>query len=193
MPTTPTPAPAAAAPATELLVHVDGPLAAAVGAWLATRGRAGGPPGGTAPLLAVRVLAGSPGRGAVVAGDGAPAPGDGAAAIGRAAWGAPAPAPPWLRPADARLLGLVARGASNPQLGRALHLTRHGVDHRLERLCRLTGAANRTELAAWAGVHGLYHPAEAEAPAPAGAPRPRRAVARRRQGARRARPRARLR
>jgi hypothetical protein len=66
------------------------------------------------------------------------------------------------------------------------------VGHRLARLFRLTGVANRTQLAAWAGAHGLYHPTGVEQPAPPDAPGPRRAGARLQPAPRRARPQSRL-
>jgi DNA-binding NarL/FixJ family response regulator len=55
-----------------------------------------------------------------------------------------------------RLLTLVARGLSDRQIGAEVALSWHTVNHRIKQLCRLLGVRNRTELAAWAAVHGLY-------------------------------------
>ena len=54
------------------------------------------------------------------------------------------------------LLALVARGLSDREIGAALHLSPHTVKHHVESLRAEVGARNRTELAAWAGRHGLY-------------------------------------
>jgi DNA-binding NarL/FixJ family response regulator len=56
------------------------------------------------------------------------------------------------------LLELVAQGLPDHEIGRRLHLSPHTVKHQIERLRREVGARNRTELAAWAGCHGLYTP-----------------------------------
>jgi DNA-binding NarL/FixJ family response regulator len=56
----------------------------------------------------------------------------------------------------ARLLGLLALGLPDHEIGRRLHLSRHTVKHRLEGLRNEVGVRNRIELAAWAGRHGFY-------------------------------------
>jgi DNA-binding NarL/FixJ family response regulator len=65
---------------------------------------------------------------------------------------------------DARLAALVAQGLSNRQLGEMLHMSRFGIDHRINRLCAGLRVRDRVELAAWAGAHGLYPPGRAGAP-----------------------------
>jgi DNA-binding NarL/FixJ family response regulator len=57
-----------------------------------------------------------------------------------------------------RLLELVARGLSDVEIGRLLHLSPHTVKKRIEQLRATVGARNRIELAAWAGRQGLYVP-----------------------------------
>ena len=53
---------------------------------------------------------------------------------------------------------LVAQGLSDREIGARLHLSRHTVHHKIERLRGDLGLRNRTELAAWAGRQGLYPP-----------------------------------
>jgi DNA-binding NarL/FixJ family response regulator len=55
-----------------------------------------------------------------------------------------------------RLLELVARGLSDQEIGRSLHLSPHTVKHHIDSLRADLGVRNRTELAAWAGRHGFY-------------------------------------
>jgi DNA-binding NarL/FixJ family response regulator len=55
---------------------------------------------------------------------------------------------------DAELLQLLTRGFTDEEIGRVLHLSRHTVSHRVERLCRALGLRNRTALAGWAGRQG---------------------------------------
>jgi DNA-binding NarL/FixJ family response regulator len=59
-----------------------------------------------------------------------------------------------------RLLELVARGLSDQEIGRRMHLSPHTIKHHIEQLRRELGMRNRTELAAWAGRHGFYVPEE---------------------------------
>lgn len=66
------------------------------------------------------------------------------------------------------LLELVALGLPDHEIGRRLHLSPHTVKHHIEQLRSDVGVRNRTELAAWAGRHGLYAPG---APARARVPR----------------------
>jgi DNA-binding NarL/FixJ family response regulator len=68
-----------------------------------------------------------------------------------------------LRQTQVPLLELVARGLSDHELGRRLHLSPHTIKHHIEQLRRDVGARNRTELAAWAGRHGFYEPDGSEA------------------------------
>jgi len=60
---------------------------------------------------------------------------------------------------DARLLQLSAKGLSEAEIGRRIHLAASTVHHQLEQLRYAVGARNRIELAAWAGLHGYYRPA----------------------------------
>jgi DNA-binding NarL/FixJ family response regulator len=64
---------------------------------------------------------------------------------------------------DIRLLGLVALGLPDREIGQRLHLSPHTVKHQIERLRDGLRLRNRTELAAWAGRHGFYDVAQLEA------------------------------
>jgi len=55
-----------------------------------------------------------------------------------------------------RLLELVSRGLTDQEIGSRLYLSPHTVKHQIEHVRRELGVRNRTELAAWAGRHGLY-------------------------------------
>jgi DNA-binding NarL/FixJ family response regulator len=52
---------------------------------------------------------------------------------------------------DLTLMGLVARGMTDSEIGEQMCLSRHTIKHRIERLCRRQHARNRVELAAVAG------------------------------------------
>lgn len=69
---------------------------------------------------------------------------------------------------DIRLLGLVALGLPDREIGQRLHLSPHTVKHQIERLRDGLRLRNRTELAAWAGRHGFYDVAQLEAGSGAG-------------------------
>lgn len=57
---------------------------------------------------------------------------------------------------EARLLELVAQGLTDREIGQQLYISPSTTHHHIERLCKATGARNRTELAAWAGARGFY-------------------------------------
>lgn len=57
---------------------------------------------------------------------------------------------------DEMLARLAARGESESELGRQIHLSTHTVHRKLERIRAQLGLRNRIELAAWCGAHGLY-------------------------------------
>ncbi len=57
---------------------------------------------------------------------------------------------------ELRLLGLLALGLTDAGLAAELGYSERTIRNRLGRLCRQLGVRNRTELAAWAGAHGLY-------------------------------------
>ena len=59
---------------------------------------------------------------------------------------------------DLSLIALVAGGLSDREIGSRLHLSPHTVHHHIERLRAELAVRNRTELAAWAGCHGVYSP-----------------------------------
>jgi PAS domain S-box-containing protein len=59
---------------------------------------------------------------------------------------------------EAEVLALVASGATNSAIARALELTVDGVNYHLTRLCRRLGAPNRTALVARGYVLGLLDP-----------------------------------
>ncbi|MEV0523037.1 PAS domain S-box protein [Streptomyces sp. NPDC050439] len=73
---------------------------------------------------------------------------------------APAPEPPTqtATAAEARILALLAGGATTAQAARGTGLTTDGVTYHLRRLTKRWGAANRTELVARAYALGVLAP-----------------------------------
>jgi DNA-binding CsgD family transcriptional regulator len=74
------------------------------------------------------------------------------------ALGAPAPEitlPSGLSSREAQILGLVARGLSNREIGRTLFISEHTAANHIRSILRKTGCANRTEAASYAHRHGL--------------------------------------
>jgi DNA-binding CsgD family transcriptional regulator len=74
------------------------------------------------------------------------------------ALGTPAPAvglPAGLSPREAQILGLVAQGMSNRQVGAALSISEHTAANHVRSILRKTGCANRTEATSYAHRHGL--------------------------------------
>jgi DNA-binding CsgD family transcriptional regulator/tetratricopeptide (TPR) repeat protein len=72
--------------------------------------------------------------------------------------GSPAPGaglPDGLSPREVQILGLVAQGLSNRQVGRALSISEHTAANHVRSILRKTGCANRTEAASYAHRHGL--------------------------------------
>ncbi|MBI3971730.1 MAG: response regulator transcription factor [Chloroflexi bacterium] len=63
-----------------------------------------------------------------------------------------------LSESNIQLLRLLTSGLSDREMGERLHLSPHTIKHRIERLRDAAGAKNRTELAAWAGLRGIYRP-----------------------------------
>jgi DNA-binding CsgD family transcriptional regulator len=60
-----------------------------------------------------------------------------------------------LSPREAQILGLVARGLSNREIGRTLLISEHTAANHIRSILRKTGSANRTEAASYAHQHGL--------------------------------------
>ena len=56
---------------------------------------------------------------------------------------------------EVEILRLVARGLSNREIGRALSISEHTAANHIRSILRKTGAANRTEAAAYAHANGL--------------------------------------
>jgi DNA-binding SARP family transcriptional activator/DNA-binding CsgD family transcriptional regulator len=56
---------------------------------------------------------------------------------------------------EADVLGLVARGLSNREIGVALSISEHTAANHVRRILRKTGCANRTDAASWAHRRGL--------------------------------------
>lgn len=78
-----------------------------------------------------------------------------------------------LSPQEARILPLVAAGASGSAIAREVGLTVDGVNYHVTRLCRRLGVPNRPALIARAYVLGLLEPAAwPPRAAPAGTERP---------------------
>jgi DNA-binding CsgD family transcriptional regulator/tetratricopeptide (TPR) repeat protein len=76
------------------------------------------------------------------------------------ALGASAPAvssglPDGLSPREVQILGLVARGLSNREVGAELSISEHTAANHMRSILRKTGCANRTEAASYAHRHGL--------------------------------------
>ena len=81
------------------------------------------------------------------------------ALLGRvAALGSRAPAPRLpddLSPREVQVLGLVASGFSNRQVGSSLSISEHTAANHIRSILRKTGCTNRTEAAGYAHRHGL--------------------------------------
>jgi DNA-binding CsgD family transcriptional regulator/tetratricopeptide (TPR) repeat protein len=63
--------------------------------------------------------------------------------------------PDGLSPREAQILGLVARGLSNREIGRTLIISEHTAANHVRSILRKTGCANRTEAASYAHRHRL--------------------------------------
>ena len=63
--------------------------------------------------------------------------------------------PTGCRPARSQILGLVAQGLSNREIGAALFISEHTAANHIRSILRKTGCANRTEAASYAHRHGL--------------------------------------
>ena len=58
-------------------------------------------------------------------------------------------------PREVQILGLVARGLSNREIGGRLFISEHTAANHIRSILRKTGCANRTEAASYAHRHGL--------------------------------------
>ena len=67
----------------------------------------------------------------------------------------PPPFPDDLSPREVQILGLVARGLSNREIGRTLSISEHTAANHVRSILRKTGCANRTQAASYAHRHGL--------------------------------------
>jgi DNA-binding CsgD family transcriptional regulator len=67
----------------------------------------------------------------------------------------PAALPGGLSSREAQILGLVARGLSNREIGKTLFISEHTAANHIRSILRKTGCANRTEAASYAHRHGL--------------------------------------
>jgi ATP/maltotriose-dependent transcriptional regulator MalT len=82
-----------------------------------------------------------------------------------AALGAPAPAggpAGGLSSREVQILGLIARGLSNREIGGTLFISEHTAANHIRSILRKTGCANRTEAASYAHRHGLVEAWPAE-------------------------------
>ena len=78
------------------------------------------------------------------------------AASARSESAAPAAAlPGGLSSREAEILGLVAQGLSNREIGKTLFISEHTAANHIRSILRKTGCANRTEAASYAHRHGL--------------------------------------
>ena len=72
--------------------------------------------------------------------------------------GAPRPVagpPDGLSYREVQILGLVAEGLSNREIGSALFISEHTAANHIRSILRKTSCANRTEAASYAHRHGL--------------------------------------
>jgi DNA-binding NarL/FixJ family response regulator len=69
--------------------------------------------------------------------------------------------PDGLSSREVQILGLVARGLSNREIGADLSISEHTAANHIRSILRKTGCANRTQAASYAHRHGLV---EASAP-----------------------------
>jgi DNA-binding CsgD family transcriptional regulator len=74
-------------------------------------------------------------------------------ALGSAGAGPALPA--GLSSREAQILGLVARGMSNREIGKTLFISEHTAANHIRSILRKTGCVNRTEAASYAHRHGL--------------------------------------
>ena len=75
--------------------------------------------------------------------------------------GAPQPVagpPDGLSFREVQILGLVAKGLSNREIGSALFISEHTAANHIRSILRKTNCANRTEAASYAHTHGLAAP-----------------------------------
>jgi DNA-binding CsgD family transcriptional regulator len=63
--------------------------------------------------------------------------------------------PDGLSPREAQVLGLVARGLSNREIGGILFISEHTAANHIRSILRKTGCANRTQAASYAHRHGI--------------------------------------
>jgi DNA-binding CsgD family transcriptional regulator len=63
--------------------------------------------------------------------------------------------PAGLSAREAEILGLVARGLSNREIGKTLFISEHTAANHIRSILRKTGCANRTEAASYAHRHGI--------------------------------------
>ena len=63
--------------------------------------------------------------------------------------------PDGLTAREVEILGLVARGLSNRQIGQKLFISEHTAANHIRSILRKSGCANRTEAASYAHRHGL--------------------------------------
>jgi DNA-binding CsgD family transcriptional regulator len=68
---------------------------------------------------------------------------------------APARFPDELSGREAQILGLVAQGLSNREIGATLMISEHTAANHIRSILRKTGCANRTEAASYAHRHDL--------------------------------------
>jgi len=68
---------------------------------------------------------------------------------------APAPAGTTLTRREREVLGLVAEGLTNRQIGQRLFASPHTIANHVRSILAKTGSGNRTEAAAWAHRAGL--------------------------------------
>jgi DNA-binding CsgD family transcriptional regulator len=70
----------------------------------------------------------------------------------------PAHPPDGLSFREVQILGLVAKGLSNREIGSALFISEHTAANHIRSILRKTSCANRTEAASYAHRHGLAQP-----------------------------------
>jgi DNA-binding NarL/FixJ family response regulator len=66
--------------------------------------------------------------------------------------------PDGLSAREVQILGLVARGLSNREIGESLTISEHTAANHIRSILRKTGCGNRTEAASYAHRRGLVRP-----------------------------------
>ena len=67
----------------------------------------------------------------------------------------PVPAPDELTPREVEILGMIARGLTNPEIAAALHLSNHTIKTHISRIFAKTGSRDRAAAIGYANRHNI--------------------------------------